>query len=78
MKVSVDESILAKHMLYTLGRTLWELWIDDTPPIEETKEAPDSFPSLIRSLIDNCCLSGSFKTVTEVKEAYWFALREMV
>ena len=71
MKVPVKGSILAKHMLYTLGRTLWELWLDDIPPEEETKEAPDDFPSLIRSLVDNCCLSGRFKTVTEVKEAYW-------
>jgi hypothetical protein len=67
-------SILAKHMLYTLGRTLWELWIDDVPPDEETKEAPDSFPSLIRSLVNDCCLGGQFKTVAEVKETYWSAL----
>jgi serine/threonine protein kinase len=77
VKASASVSILAKHMLYTLGRTLWELWIDDIPAVEETKEAPDGFPSLIRSLVDNCCLGGSFKTVAEVKEAYWSALRAM-
>jgi hypothetical protein len=65
-------------MLYTLGRTLWELWIDDIPPEEETQEASEGFPLLIRSLVDKCCLDGPFKTITEVEEAYLSALRAMV
>jgi hypothetical protein len=76
VKVSARGSTLAKHMLYTLGRTLWGLWIDDFPPEEEAKEAPDTL--LIRALVDNCCLGSQFKTVIEVKEAYFSSLLEMV
>lgn len=31
-------------MLYTLGKTVWELWIDDVPP--ETEEVPDTLQLL--------------------------------
>lgn len=75
MKTPAGGSVLPKHMLYTLGRTIWELWIDDVPPDEETTGAPAHFPSVIRSLVDNCCLGGTFKTVREVEKAYSSRLR---
>lgn len=64
-------SIVAKHMLYTLGRTIWELWIDDVPPDDETKEAPNTLPPLIRTIINDCCRGVRFKTISEAKEAYF-------
>ena len=66
-----EGSILAKHMLYTLGRTLWELWIDDIPPDDETKEAPDTLPPLIHTFVNDCCLGVRFKTIAEAREAYF-------
>jgi serine/threonine protein kinase len=64
-------SILPRHMLYTLGRTIWELWIDDIPPDDKMEEAPDDIPPLIRALINDCCRGVRFKTVTEAKDVYF-------
>lgn len=67
--------ILAEHMLYTLGRTVWELWLDDAPPDDEKEAAPARFPPLIRSLVDECCLRKPFRSVAEVRDAYVDKLR---
>ena len=65
-------SILPRLMLYTIGRTVWELWIDDVPPENENEEAPSSLSILVRSLINDCCVGGMlFKSVAEVKEYYF-------
>ena len=69
-------SILATHMLYTLGRTFWELWIDDVPPHDESEKAPNSLPPLIRGLINDCCSDTRFKTVGEAKDYYFERLFE--
>ena len=65
-----EGSILPSEMLYTLGRTVWELWIDDVPPEDEKAKAPNTLLPLIRSLVDECCGGIQFESVTEVKEHY--------
>ena len=70
LRASGHGSILAEHMLYTLGRTVWELWIDDVPPEDQSEKPPDSLPPLICSLITGCC-KGRFKTVQEVSDYYF-------
>ena len=70
VRASGQGSILAAHMLYTLGRTVWELWIDDVPPGDRSEKAPDSLPLVICGLINDCCSGTRFKTVGEVKEQY--------
>lgn len=62
---------------YTLGRTVWELWIDDAPSDEEEEAAPARFPPLIQRLINECCLHKPFGSVAEVKNAYFDTLREI-
>jgi hypothetical protein len=74
---AMEGSILPRHMLYTLGRTLWELWIDDVPPLDELEEAPATLPALVRELIDECCTGTQFKTVAEVKAAFFDKLLEL-
>ena len=69
-------SILPKHMLYTLGRTLWELWIDDVPPADPSEKAPDFLPPLICHLINDCCIGTRFNTVGEAKNYYFEKLLE--
>jgi len=68
VRASGQGSILSAHMLYTLGRTVWEFWIDDVPPGDRSEKAPDSLPLVICGLINACCNSTRFKTVGEVKE----------
>lgn len=67
-------SILPYQMVYTLGRTLWELWMDDIPPVDENEEAPGSLPVIIQKLVKECCLEKQFKSVAEVKEVYFSVL----
>jgi hypothetical protein len=64
-------------MLCTLGRTVWELWIDNVPLVDECEEAPAALLPLLYILIDECCQGTRFKTVAEVKVTYFDRLLEL-
>ena len=62
-------SILLRHMLYMLSRTIMGIVID-IPPDDKMEEALDDISPLICTLINDFCWDVWFKTVMEVKDAY--------
>jgi hypothetical protein len=59
-----------KDALYILGKTLWQLWINDIP----TNVLPDGIPDPPRSIIYDCCVARKFNSIAEMQQA-WYPTR---
>lgn len=52
-------------MLYILGKTIWELWIENYP-IHHMEIIPEPFQSLVK----DCCIKRPFNSIKELRCAY--------
>jgi len=56
-----------KEAIYILGKTIWELWGRCVPE----GEIPETVPTEIRELIENCCVREKYDSIDEIKREYY-------
>lgn len=70
----------SKDMLYTLGRTVWELWDDEYEySTEQRVPIEGSLPPVIENIVKECCSEELDPTlrVVDVQEKYRLCLEEI-
>ena len=74
--------ITGRDMLYTLGRTLWELWDSESflADLLHTLPVDGSLPSIIERMIKECCSEQVSPTahVTDFSKIYKILIAEVV
>lgn len=60
---------MGSDSFYTIGRTLWAIWLDDPDGFNDDT-IPATFPPLISELIGECCCRTHFSSIEKLYLAY--------